>query len=125
LCGAANAVAERVIDHGLDMRPDYEVVYDATAISLAKEGLGIAVLSEAIRRTMQVPELAAYPIVDPEIRREVWFVWSNRQTLSRSANALRLILLNGVERDRLEDDAPIADTGEDTASDTAPDSRTD
>ncbi|WP_233831689.1 LysR family transcriptional regulator [Paraburkholderia sp. ZP32-5] len=109
---------QAISDHGLDMRADYEVVYDATAISLAKEGLGIAVLSEAIGRTMQAPELAAYPIVDPEIRREVWFVWSNRQTLSRSANALRLILLNGVERERQEGGVSGADSGEEPGDDT-------
>ncbi|HEY4297643.1 MAG TPA: LysR family transcriptional regulator, partial [Paraburkholderia sp.] len=107
-----------MIDHGLDMRPDYEVVYDATAISLAKEGLGIAVLSEAICHTMRIPELATYPIVEPEIRREVWFVWSNRQTLSRSANALRLILLNGIERERPEAGAERSGTDAHSSADT-------
>jgi LysR family carnitine catabolism transcriptional activator len=89
-----------MMENGLVTHPDYEVVYDATALSLAREGLGVAVLSEAIRGTMNMSDLRVYPIVEPEIRRQVCFVWSARQNLSRTANALRLILINLVEKER-------------------------
>lgn len=100
-----NGIVRKLFDkaiagQGLAVHPDYEVVYDATALSLAREGLGVAVLSEAIRSTMNMAELLVYPIVEPDILREVSFVWSAKQNLSRTANAFRLILIHLVEKER-------------------------
>jgi LysR family carnitine catabolism transcriptional activator len=89
-----------LVERGLATEPDYEVVYDATALSLAREGLGVAILSEAIQSTMNMADLTVYKIVEPEIVRTVSFVWPTRQSLSKTANALKRILINLVQRER-------------------------
>jgi LysR family carnitine catabolism transcriptional activator len=100
-----NGIVRKLFDaavsqSGLAVTADYEVVYDATALSFAREGLGVAILSETIQRAMNMADLTVYRIVEPEILRTVSFVWSRKQSLSRTANALRLILINLVRRER-------------------------
>ena len=100
-----NGIVRKLFDRavaqsGLAVESDYEVVYDATAISLAREGLGVAILSDAIQDTMNMTDLIVRRIVKPEITRTVSLVWSSKQNLSKTANALRLILLHLVQRER-------------------------
>jgi len=100
-----NGIVRKLFDRavtqsGLAVESDYEVVYDATALALAREGLGVAVLADSIRETMNMAQLAVYRIVEPEILRTVSLVRSRKQGLSKTANALRLILINLVQRDR-------------------------
>ncbi|MDB5511366.1 MAG: LysR family transcriptional regulator [Enterovirga sp.] len=94
---AKSGIVRRLFDraaaaHGGLPTPAYEAVYDATAMSLAREGLGVAILSESIQSAMNVTGLGQYRIVDPELRREVGFLQSRGQTLSKVSHALQLIL---------------------------------
>jgi DNA-binding transcriptional LysR family regulator len=98
---SASGVVRRLFDRatterGLDATPAFEAVYDLTAVSLARQGLGAAVLSESIQSAVNMDGLTAYNIVDPSITRKVSFVTARNRQLSSVAEAFKIILYNSI-----------------------------
>jgi LysR family carnitine catabolism transcriptional activator len=92
-----NGIVRRLFDRalaerGLSVAPAFEAVYDTTAIALAREGAGTAILSDTIGKAVNLSGLRMYPIEDPVIERQISFVQARKLPPSEIANAFKTIL---------------------------------
>ena len=72
---------------GIDVRTKFVVEYFSSAIGLASEGLGVAILVASIVENLR-PDLAQIPLVDPVIDRPVSVIRRRGETLTPAAQAL-------------------------------------
>ena len=72
---------------GIDVRTKFVVEYFSSAIGLASEGLGVAILVASIVENLR-PDLAQIPLVDPVVDRPVSVIRRRGETLTPAAQAL-------------------------------------
>ncbi|GMV02274.1 MAG: LysR family transcriptional regulator [Burkholderiales bacterium] len=84
---------------GLAFEPAYEVSYLATALSLTQHGLGISVLPSYLTRFFFSDQLAAIPLVDPVVTRNLSVITRKGASLSPAAESFIEILQSRIGAD--------------------------
>lgn len=77
---------------GLPLRPHLEVHQIHTALSLVESGAGVAVLPTYAFAALNGRGIAARPLTDPAITREVSIITARERTLSPATTAVRPLL---------------------------------
>jgi DNA-binding transcriptional LysR family regulator len=80
---------------GIDIRTKFVVEYFSSAIGLASEGLGVAILVAALVENLR-PDLAQIPLVEPVITRPVSLVRRRGETLTPAAQALHKLIVRDL-----------------------------
>ncbi|MDE3176766.1 MAG: LysR family transcriptional regulator [Pseudomonadota bacterium] len=88
------------------LSPAYEVTQITTAIALVEAGLGVSVLPGYAKRALAGREVAAIPLSDPPISREVVALYRRDRTLSTAARAFIERLRDRLETPRTARKAP-------------------
>lgn len=70
---------------GIDITAAYEAAFNSTLIAMAREGLGVAVLSELVVRHDDSNSLVSIPIRRPVVQRDIVLISSHGKPMSRAA----------------------------------------
>lgn len=81
---------------GKDVRPQYEVRFSTTAISMIAAGLGVAVLPQNSRLLSPRVDVTTVELVDPPITRDVSVLQHRQRALSPAATRMKEFLLASV-----------------------------
>ncbi|QVQ26277.1 LysR family transcriptional regulator [Achromobacter deleyi] len=80
----------------IDITAAYEAAFNSTLIAMAREGLGVAVLSELVVRHDDSRSLVSIPIRRPVVQRDIVVIASHGRPMSRAArivaDALRKVV---------------------------------
>jgi DNA-binding transcriptional LysR family regulator len=77
---------------GPDVNRAYEVSHMTTAVMLAEAGLGVAVLPAYVWGFARAFKVASKYLIEPQVRREVSFIYSSQRALSPAAEGFCDIL---------------------------------
>jgi DNA-binding transcriptional LysR family regulator len=80
---------------GIDVRTKFVVEYFSSAIGLASEGLGVAILVASIIENLR-PDLTQIPLVEPVVDRPVSVIRRRGETLTPAAQALYDLIARGL-----------------------------
>ncbi len=80
---------------GIEVKTKFVVEYFSSAIGLASEGLGIAILVESLVENLR-PDLAQIPLVDPIVDRPVSLIRRRGETLTPAAQALYNLIVRDL-----------------------------
>jgi LysR family transcriptional regulator, carnitine catabolism transcriptional activator len=87
--GLRSLVERELQKLGLPVAPAQEVTHVATALALARAGLGVAVLPAYALQVGQVPDVVGVPLVHPTIARTVSLIHLRQRSLSPAARAMQ------------------------------------
>ena len=74
-------------DAGLSVGAAFEATYMATAVGMARVGLGVAILPSSAAEAKPTETLASRPIEGANFARQIWLVQRNGRSLTPSAEA--------------------------------------
>ncbi|CAM5181613.1 DNA-binding transcriptional regulator, LysR family OS=Bosea thiooxidans OX=53254 GN=SAMN05660750_04257 PE=3 SV=1 [Bosea thiooxidans] len=80
---------------GIEVKTRFVVEYFSSAIGLASEGLGIAILVASLVENLR-PDLAQIPLVDPIVDRPVSLIRRRGETLTPAAQALYNLIVRDL-----------------------------
>jgi DNA-binding transcriptional LysR family regulator len=80
---------------GIEVKTKFVVEYFSSAIGLASEGLGIAILVASLVENLR-PDLAQIPLVDPIVDRPISLIRRHGETLTPAAQALYNLIVRDL-----------------------------
>lgn len=83
-------------DQGIAAPPAFEVDQMATAVAMVEAGLGLAILPEYAGAFARLFAIAAVPLVDPVVTREIAFISRKGRSLTEATQSFLEVLRDGV-----------------------------
>jgi DNA-binding transcriptional LysR family regulator len=99
--GIRHLIDAALIEAGVSLRFAYEVSFLATALALAAEGLGVAVLPVSLTSDSRYPQLVARRLASPTVTRDICIVTKHNATLSPAAQVFLAFLKSALSDGRI------------------------